>query len=362
MEMDPSNSTPSRPLAFSSDSAVVSVSPQGAVRAEAPSHEDSSSASAQANFTQVAQNGYAQLPLPSLVNATPIRDALQSASPSTLLPTTMSAVREDLDEARDERDEREQKEDLVESPSSVHGAQGHGSEQGDDKSSELDSRPGAVALVNVDLVYTDSRLSEVTRDADLPRNPSPTPEPSARSTNVISPPPVANHSGLSSVAPPLISSSKTTLPSSQSTHPNRIPASFVIPPFSRRISKEPIPITVPSESIATPSIIARRRPSDTPALAALEFAPPKVAESAYIQSESVGKTNEGSSKNRESSSKTGTSDEKKREHKERDSTRSKRVLGEWIMSKTLGAGSMGKVKLAVSNITGEKVRPLALKP
>lgn len=41
-------------------------------------------------------------------------------------------------------------------------------------------------------------------------------------------------------------------------------------------------------------------------------------------------------------------------------TRSRRVLGEWTMSKTLGAGSMGKVKLGVSSITGEKVRVLSL--
>lgn len=42
--------------------------------------------------------------------------------------------------------------------------------------------------------------------------------------------------------------------------------------------------------------------------------------------------------------------------KERESTRSRRVLGEWTMSKTLGAGSMGKVKLGISSVTGEKVR------
>lgn len=45
----------------------------------------------------------------------------------------------------------------------------------------------------------------------------------------------------------------------------------------------------------------------------------------------------------------------KEKEKERDSTRSRRVLGEWTMSKTLGAGSMGKVKLGISSITGEKV-------
>ena len=32
-----------------------------------------------------------------------------------------------------------------------------------------------------------------------------------------------------------------------------------------------------------------------------------------------------------------------------------RILGDYTLSKTLGAGSMGKVKLAHHNITGEKV-------
>jgi hypothetical protein len=36
---------------------------------------------------------------------------------------------------------------------------------------------------------------------------------------------------------------------------------------------------------------------------------------------------------------------------------SRRQLGEWTLGKTLGAGSMGKVKLGVSNITGDKVFP-----
>ncbi|GAA5862879.1 hypothetical protein JCM1840_002310 [Sporobolomyces johnsonii] len=37
------------------------------------------------------------------------------------------------------------------------------------------------------------------------------------------------------------------------------------------------------------------------------------------------------------------------------SSRSRRTLGEWQMTKTLGAGSMGKVKLGVSSVSGEKV-------
>jgi len=37
-----------------------------------------------------------------------------------------------------------------------------------------------------------------------------------------------------------------------------------------------------------------------------------------------------------------------------------RILGEYTLSKTLGAGSMGKVKLAHHNVTGEKVCPAVL--
>jgi hypothetical protein len=37
-----------------------------------------------------------------------------------------------------------------------------------------------------------------------------------------------------------------------------------------------------------------------------------------------------------------------------------RILGDYTLSKTLGAGSMGKVKLAHHNVTGEKVRTTLL--
>lgn len=53
-------------------------------------------------------------------------------------------------------------------------------------------------------------------------------------------------------------------------------------------------------------------------------------------------------------------DENKERRRHRDDTtrssRSNRILGDYTLSKTLGAGSMGKVKLATHNITGEKVR------
>lgn len=40
-----------------------------------------------------------------------------------------------------------------------------------------------------------------------------------------------------------------------------------------------------------------------------------------------------------------------------DKDRPKKQLGEWTLGKTLGAGSMGKVKLGISTISGEKVSP-----
>ncbi len=48
--------------------------------------------------------------------------------------------------------------------------------------------------------------------------------------------------------------------------------------------------------------------------------------------------------------------------KHRGSARSNRVLGDYTIGKTLGAGSMGKVKLAVHNVSGEKVRQHFLHP
>ena len=45
-----------------------------------------------------------------------------------------------------------------------------------------------------------------------------------------------------------------------------------------------------------------------------------------------------------------------RSHREHRSGRSStRIIGNYTMTKTLGAGSMGKVKLATHNHTGEKV-------
>ncbi|KAK4058217.1 Serine/threonine-protein kinase [Microbotryomycetes sp. JL221] len=73
--------------------------------------------------------------------------------------------------------------------------------------------------------------------------------------------------------------------------------------------------------------------------------------------ESAGRSNrerekrihEGNSKDRGNHASGSTS------NKESSSSRSRRQLGEYTLGKTLGAGSMGKVKLGLSSITGEKV-------
>lgn len=53
-------------------------------------------------------------------------------------------------------------------------------------------------------------------------------------------------------------------------------------------------------------------------------------------------------------------DQKHRQHRDASSSKqsrsANRVLGDYTLTKTLGAGSMGKVKLATHNITEEKVR------
>lgn len=47
--------------------------------------------------------------------------------------------------------------------------------------------------------------------------------------------------------------------------------------------------------------------------------------------------------------------ERRHAHAPSRSSRSNRILGDYTLSKTLGAGSMGKVKLATHNVTGEQV-------
>ena len=73
-------------------------------------------------------------------------------------------------------------------------------------------------------------------------------------------------------------------------------------------------------------------------------------------------TNTSSTDARDRSQPAADENRERRRHRDDHSTtagkssRSNRILGDYTLSKTLGAGSMGKVKLATHNITGEKVR------
>lgn len=74
-------------------------------------------------------------------------------------------------------------------------------------------------------------------------------------------------------------------------------------------------------------------------------------------------TNTSSTDARDRSQPTADENRERRRHRDEHSTagkssRSNRILGDYTLSKTLGAGSMGKVKLATHNITGEKVRAM----
>lgn len=132
------------------------------------------------------------------------------------------------------------------------------------------------------------------------------------------------------VPPPTIAEQpeppKSRPTSASSNVSTRIPAQFVIPPFQPR----------PSSSASAAPTLKDARPGSR-----------ESTTSAAVITRRASLSNV---------SKEGQASNGKREKRDKDpSTRSKRVLGEYTMSKTLGAGSMGKVKLGISSVTGEKV-------
>lgn len=106
-----------------------------------------------------------------------------------------------------------------------------------------------------------------------------------------------------------------------------------------------------SQSMASPSSSPRAPPSSSS---------PRQPSSSMRDPERSHRSSERRDRERErerDQQAAGSSRDREREKEQRESTRSRRTLGEWTMSKTLGAGSMGKVKLGISGITGEKVSP-----
>ena len=139
------------------------------------------------------------------------------------------------------------------------------------------------------------------------------------------------------ISPSLIPGHEFDMPISQSTHPE---------------------ILHPSSTTTTDTLNPQTRGS-TPS--ARRPRPLSMPPQSYTSNPTVVATN--------SAANTDVSDNKDRSHDENSQrrkhredhsssskpSRSNRILGDYTLSKTLGAGSMGKVKLATHNVTGEKV-------
>lgn len=114
-------------------------------------------------------------------------------------------------------------------------------------------------------------------------------------------------------------------------------------PTSQTQPHPPLPSPSPAPIPRASSSKHRPRPVSMPPTAFSQAAP---------ASEPASATGTSSSRDR-------TADDTNNRRRHRDDnarpSRSNRVLGDYTLSKTLGAGSMGKVKLAMHNITGEKV-------
>ena len=136
------------------------------------------------------------------------------------------------------------------------------------------------------------------------------------------------------ISPSLIPGHEFDMPVSQSTHPEILHPSSTpldtLNPHTRgpiASSRRPRPLSMPPQSYTANNTVV-------------------VANSA------VNNTDVSDSKDR-----SHDENSQRRKHREDSSkpSRSNRILGDYTLSKTLGAGSMGKVKLATHNITGEKV-------
>ena len=139
------------------------------------------------------------------------------------------------------------------------------------------------------------------------------------------------------ISPSLIPGHEFDMPILQTTHPEILhPTSITTdtlnPPQTRGStpsSRRPRPLSMPPHSYT----------SNTPVVVA----------------NSAAATDVSDSKDR-----SPDENSQRRKHREEHSSpskpsRSNRILGDYTLSKTLGAGSMGKVKLATHNVTGEKV-------
>lgn len=141
----------------------------------------------------------------------------------------------------------------------------------------------------------------------------------------------------------------STAPTTNGTSTPRAPPPSSSSNDSRRLSRT----HGRSQSVNVEPVSRRPPSSDGPAAPASVDPPPPPAPNATPR-----ESERSSDKDKRGDKRDKEREREREKEKEKESTRSRRVLGEWTMSKTLGAGSMGKVKLGISSITGEKVRPL----
>lgn len=130
----------------------------------------------------------------------------------------------------------------------------------------------------------------------------------------------------SNLSPPP-SSSSTTATTTTNTTPTQTPQTSVVTPVPR-------PLPVPSARLQSSQ---RPRPLSMPP-------------------QGYSKSPQTSSSDRD---RQPMSEQKHRQHRDgsasKQSRSANRILGDYTLTKTLGAGSMGKVKLAIHNVTEEKV-------
>ncbi|KAJ2936745.1 hypothetical protein H1R20_g348, partial [Candolleomyces eurysporus] len=132
------------------------------------------------------------------------------------------------------------------------------------------------------------------------------------------------------------------MPISQPTHTQPHPSSPLPAPVPRstNYSHRPRPVSMPPQAYAVPI------PGAGSAAGSVSGATATSSNDTRDRS-TRGPVDENSHRRRHR--------EDRGEHSSSSRSRSNRILGDYTLSKTLGAGSMGKVKLATHNITGEKL-------
>ncbi|TFK38383.1 hypothetical protein BDQ12DRAFT_683581 [Crucibulum laeve] len=162
---------------------------------------------------------------------------------------------------------------------------------------------------------------------------------------------IGGHEFDMAISPPRPGQPTTPAPSQQ--HPASPLSSQPLPPSSATTTTTTHPPTVVPRPAGSS---ARQRPVSMPP----QFNPAPAAAPSIASSDTRDRSNAPVDENVQRSERRRDREERERERGHGTSSsgrpsRSNRILGDYTLSKTLGAGSMGKVKLATHNVTGEKL-------